>query len=577
MEYHRLLQRQIKNETLTEEQLQNLAPFLEKVSEAYHSFQADILQIEHTLEQSSKELFLANQELANRIQTVSNRLTSVTDNIKDVIFEIDLNGKWTYLNQAWESLTGHTVASTIGKSYVDYLPKNVSKTLKNSVRDSNQSLTTKKNTFKTQNHLGEWIWLDVSVTPMKTNQGGLERFIGTIVDVTKQKNAEEELLKAMKAKDEFLSTMSHEIRTPLNAVIGTSNLLILEDPLDRQLENLNILKYSSNHLLSLVNDILDYSKISAGHLKLENDRFSLYSILENKASIFFKIAKEKEIEFKVIKGNGLPDEVGGDAMRLSQILYNLVQNAIKFTHAGGVTLYVNLIKTENEKHFIKFEIIDTGIGIKKEDILKIFNPFTQASSNTTRLYGGTGLGLSICQNLIQIMGGNLKLDSVYGRGSNFNFTIPFSRLSSSVKDQVEQLINEDDNGNEMNLSGHILIVEDNKLNFIVLKKFLEKWGLTYDLALNGLEGLQWASSKAYDLILMDLQMPVMDGFECSKSIRNAHIALNKEVPIYALSASTGTDITNQVKDAKMDGLLLKPFDPTDLKNTIARALQKAKI
>jgi len=402
-----------------------------------------------------------------------------------------------------------------------------------------------------------------------------------LVDIPARKNPELALIKAKerpttanKAKDEFLSTMSHEIRTPLNAVIGISHLLFMENPKEEQMENLNALKYSSEHLLSLVNDILDFNKITSGSLLLEEADFSLDQILDGLQSIFKSKAEQKNISFVIRKGKGVPDVLLGDTTRLTQILTNLVNNGIKFTKRGGVVLDISKIRENNEFTELQFMVEDTGIGISDQKKEQIFKPFAQAETNTTRKYGGTGLGLAISKQLLEIMDSELHLDSELDVGSIFSFVLQYKKNCSLPicdetpnEKQVEKVF--------ASLTGmNVLIVDDNRLNTMVVQKLLSKWDALFDIAENGLIALKMATLNRYDLILMDLQMPVMNGYESSRSIRENDNSLNKDVPIYALSASTGANILQEIEECGMNGLIHKPFKPRkiyDILYTIMRS------
>ena len=369
--------------------------------------------------------------------------------------------------------------------------------------------------------------------------------------------------------------MSHEIRTPLNAVIGVSHLLMMEDPKEEQLENLDALKYSSEHLLSLVNDILDFNKIASGSLDLEMADFSLDQILNGVQSIFKNKAQQKNITFVIKKHPDVPDLLLGDTTRLSQILTNLVNNGIKFTKKGGVILEVS-VKDETKEHTtIKFVVEDTGIGIPKKKISQIFQPFAQAETHTTRKYGGTGLGLAITKQLLEIMGSDLKLKSEVDVGSIFSFSLIFKKSCSLPLLEVENAPAPE--SIEPLSEMKILVVDDNRLNTMVVQKFLTKWNANFEIAENGLVALKMASSSCYDLILMDLQMPVMNGYEASRSIRDTHNSLNKDVPIYALSASTGADILTEIEEYGMDGLINKPFNPKKLYSILYKVMKRKSV
>ncbi len=573
MNYHRLLKRQLKKAALNKTLLDAIGPLLDQVNQAYLEADNDLTHIENILEKSSQELFVANQQLKKNVEVISSQLERVVDNIHEVIFETDLDGKWTYLNPAWEKLTGYDVEDCLGKSFTEYLQY---------VATSERQvlIDLKKLNFESQHHIieintkeGEKKWLDVSIQLSKDKEYKIVGCIGTIVDISYLKETELALIEAKdketlasRAKDEFLSTMSHEIRTPLNAVIGISHLLLMEDPKEEQIENLKTLKYSSEHLLGLVNDILDFNKIEAGSLELEAVDFSLTHILNGLQSTFQLKAEEKGIRFVIKKDDLLPNVLVGDSIRLSQILTNLVNNAIKFTEAGKVVLDIEVLQKSSNSIQLAFSVQDTGIGIPQEKLSKIFDSFAQANSTITRKYGGTGLGLAISKKLLNLMDSELKVDSIEGKGSNFFFDIRFE-LSDKFDDiKPKHATTPPSYGSLEGLE--ILVVEDHKINILVIERFLKKWDVTYEIAENGLIATKRAKEKNYHLILMDLQMPVMNGYDASQEIRNSGTPNNRSIPIYALSASAGMDVKEKVKQFGMNGHISKPFNPSDLYQTL---------
>jgi len=568
-DFHRLLRRQIKKSALSTEQIDLMSPIFNKVNDAYIEFTKDLQQAENILEKSSQELFLANKKLKKNVATITGRLERVVNNIQEVIFEIDENDNWIYLNSAWEKLTGYKVDDCIGSPFTEYLEDIVKKdqSIIHNIKDSKVDFFHK--TLEIDTKSGEKKYLDLSLRLKFDSDKKYKGSLGTIVDITKLKEFELELIRAKdketeanKAKGEFLSVMSHEIRTPLNAVIGISHLLLLEDPKEEQLENLNALKYSSEHLLGLVNDILDFNKIVNGSLELEVQDFSIEHIINGLQSTFSQKAAEKNIRFIIKKDDLLPQVMKGDSMRLSQVLTNLINNAIKFTETGKVILDIEVVTIDEQQVRLMIQVIDTGIGIEKEKHVKIFESFTQANKNTTRKYGGTGLGLAICKKLLTLMNSELKLSSKIGVGSTFSFSLDLGVSDKFTEKKIEysSMV-----PSFQGLDGmSILVAEDFKMNIMVIKKFFRKWDINFEIALNGQIAVEMASKKNYDLILMDLQMPVMDGYDASRAIRSSGISHNETIPIIALSASAAVDVKNKVKENGMDGHISKPFNPSDL-------------
>jgi PAS domain S-box-containing protein len=371
---------------------------------------------------------------------------------------------------------------------------------------------------------------------------------------------------AARSKQTFMSTMSHEIRTPLNEVIGISNLLMQGNPKEDQMDLIKTLRFSGDHLMTLVNDVLDYSKIESGKIEFEQTQFNLSEFLDDiKRSYSFR-AKEKSLNFEIIKHKNLPLSVTGDKIRLNQILSNLLSNALKFTFEGGIKVLVAETERIGNQSDIEFIITDTGIGIPKNKHLSIFDSFTQASTETTRLFGGTGLGLAICKKLIELQGGTIKVESEPDKGSSFIFNlyfgIPEKQVSGSMSGDSETF---------KGLEGKkILVAEDNKINFFVANKFLLGWGMIVSHAENGQLALEMIEKEEFDLILMDLHMPILDGIEATRIIRNSEKPKIKNIPIIALTAAIMSESHDKIEDLNINDYVLKPFKPQDLYERIMK-------
>ncbi len=570
---HRLLRRQLKKLDLSPDQVQDIEPLLQQIEAAYIDFDNDISHLETIIEKSSQELFDTNKKLQNNVISIRDQLNRVVSNIHEVIFETDINGNWTYLNPAWKTFTGLSVEDSLGKHFSEFFLGESNLSILGEISIKNIGDKTFTRVIEYTNHNGEKKWAEVSLGVVSDSNGWHEGTIGSIVDITRLKQIESDLIsardkesKANKAKVEFLSTMSHEIRTPLNAVIGISHLLLLENPKAEQLKSLNALKFSSEHLLGLINDILDFNKIESGALELEFNDFSLSQILEGLKSIFHPKSIDKGITFSLTKGDTVPNVIVGDSIRLSQVLTNLVSNAVKFTEEGEVKLNIKTTAQDEKSITIFFEIIDTGIGIPENKQGKIFESFTQANSDTTRKYGGTGLGLAICQKLLSLMDSKLDLKSIEGQGSTFSFELKFSK-SKNPSNAKTNYINPSPTFSS--LSGlTILVVEDFKMNIMVIERFLQRWEVDYKIATNGAIAVDMAKEGDYDLILMDLQMPVMNGYDSSKEIRQGTTDHNKTIPIFVLSASASVDVKTKITEFGMNGHISKPFNPTDLYNLL---------
>ncbi|MES2730837.1 MAG: response regulator [Bacteroidota bacterium] len=411
---------------------------------------------------------------------------------------------------------------------------------------------------------------------LKVEEGKSRKLIGTVLDITDRKlteiallEAKEQAEKSMRAKEQFLSNMSHEIRTPMNAVIGMTHLLLQEDPSPSQVENLKTLRFSAENLLVLINDILDLSKIEAGKIIFESVDFSLIDLLNDIRQMVAYKAEEKGIKLKLWLDSELPAILVGDPVRLSQILINLIGNAIKFTNKGFVEVNVNVKALLADQVTIDFSVCDTGIGIAGDQIEHIFDSFTQANANTTRKYGGSGLGLAITKKLLELQNSQIQVKTESGRGSTFFFDIVFKKgaqATATSNNNTGQATIDMDRLKHVRL----LLVEDNDINRMVAGRFLSKWGVNIDYASNGLIALEKVRSKQYDIILMDLQMPEMDGYDATKAIRGIADPYYQAVPIIALTASAMLDVRDRVFLVGMNDYVSKPFNPNDLYHKIAK-------
>lgn len=413
---------------------------------------------------------------------------------------------------------------------------------------------------------GELIYVSGRGVPYVEN-GKVTKLHGTLMDVTKQKEVESELINARlvaenmaRIKQDFLANMSHEIRTPMNAILGFTDILMEQEISDPVKKNVHKIKQASNNLLVIVNDILDYSKIDAGQLEIESVKFNIKKCLEDAVDQLEPLASKKNLRLFLKIYENIPSLVEGDSVRLTQVLINLVNNAIKFTKKGFVEIRVGVEEKLKDGVRLKFEIEDTGIGIQKSKQAKIFESFTQATSDTTRNYGGTGLGLAICKNLVELQKGKIWLESELGVGSIFNFTIDFGSVDESPKESVSELNIED-----VDLSGtKLLLVEDNQMNRELASHFLNQWNVSFEVAQNGLECLEILKSTSFDLILMDLSMPVMDGYTATEKIRSSSDSYS-QVPIIAMTANAFSSDIEKCFDLGMNDHISKPFKALDLK------------
>jgi signal transduction histidine kinase/DNA-binding NarL/FixJ family response regulator len=365
------------------------------------------------------------------------------------------------------------------------------------------------------------------------------------------------------AKDEFLSNMSHEIRTPLNAIIGFNDL-INKTPLNaKQKDYLDTIYTSAQNLKVIVNDILDFSKLESGKLQVEDKAIDLRKIVAHVGKLQGPIAKEKGLKFITSFDEDVPRYVKSDETRLMQILVNLLSNAIKFTHKGRVEMRTYLEAINEEEALVSITVCDTGIGIAPEKQDYVFERFTQSTSSTTRLYGGTGLGLSIVKMLVNLLGGDITLKSELGVGSEFEIKLPFAIADANeTKNSIEIL----DQNLSKDLTGkRILVVEDNPNNQLLIKNYLNIWGMFPDIANNGKKGVKMAIKNNYDAIFMDLQMPIMDGFEATMLIRER---LGSKIPIIGCSAHSLVGEKEKCLAIGMDDYVAKPYTEKELIETL---------
>jgi signal transduction histidine kinase/AmiR/NasT family two-component response regulator/HPt (histidine-containing phosphotransfer) domain-containing protein len=375
---------------------------------------------------------------------------------------------------------------------------------------------------------------------------------------------------AEEAQKRFLANMSHEIRTPLNAIIGMAHLLYDTRPTVQQLDYLNVIKDSGNHLHNLISDILDYSKIEAGKMEVQAKPFDLIGLVKTLQKTFQMKVEGKPIRVEAFVDTDLDGWVVGDAVLLNQILINLLSNAEKFTDKGKIGVRVGVADKTLNEYLIEFEVYDTGIGMDAEELPRIFEDFQQLDNELKIKYKGTGLGLTITRKLLELQGGTIDVQSRKGRGTTFTFTLKYQKAVNPLA--VAAQIPEETTHLPIS-AGKILIAEDNQMNLKYLTGLLRKWELEYDIALNGREATEFAAAHPYDLILMDIQMPIMDGNEATLVIRNTQNP-NMNVPIIALTASALLDRKARAAATGMTDFVTKPFNPTQLLEKLHQYLPK---
>jgi CheY-like chemotaxis protein/nitrogen-specific signal transduction histidine kinase len=373
---------------------------------------------------------------------------------------------------------------------------------------------------------------------------------------------------ASRAKSEFLANMSHEIRTPMNGVLGMAELLAGTALETRQRRFVETIKLSGEHLLAILNDILDLSKIEAGRFELDDVTFDLQEVMQDVIQIQTSTAAKKGLSLEVQLDSAVPRCVRGDPVRLRQVLINLVSNALKFTHKGGVLVRATLGEApDGAETWLRYDVVDTGIGVAPDQQSKLFRAFEQADSSTTRLYGGTGLGLAISKSVVDMMGGRIGMQSMPGRGSTFWFMVPFTQGNP---DSIPQAPADPRGEPQPAHKRHVLSVEDNEINQVVIEELVEQLGHTITSASNGVEALQaFEGEQRFDVVLMDCQMPLMDGYAAARAIRELEAKHGwPRVPIVAVTAHALAGERDKVLAAGMDDYMTKPIELDALRRTL---------
>ena len=422
---------------------------------------------------------------------------------------------------------------------------------------------------------GTFTTLSVNAAPVRDESGKIIRSISTFHDISELKKTQELLKKAKddaekaaRVKDEFLSNMSHEIRTPLHSIIGIADLLLNKDPRKDQLEKLKAMQFSSRNLLDLINDILDYSKIEAGQIEIKENEFNLHDLLESLLLSHMLKAGENKNSLDLKLGESVPPIIKTDQLKLSQILHNLVSNAVKFTKNGSVLVEVKTISSENDQIVLHFSVSDTGIGIPREKIEKIFDKFTQVRDSFSTKKEGTGLGLSITRKLLENMGSSIHIESEPGKGSRFYFTLEVRPGKMKATEQ-KYTVKEEEIENLQDIE--ILLAEDVDINREIIVQFLQDWwNITPDIASNGKEAVEKATQKNYDIVLMDLRMPELTGYEAARTIKQ--MPSKKDIPVIALTADTLNTIRQNPDSKYFSDFLIKPLEPSDLRSKILSGL-----
>jgi len=530
-----------------------------------------------------KELLRALNSDLKAQKSISKYSLSLIEASHDPLFAINLEGKITDMNNASVKVTGVTREKLIGTDFCNYFT------------DSQRAQEIYWEIF-TKGFVADYplTIMDGQLKDVLFNGSvytdDLGNVLGVVVvarDVTDQKRIEKELIEAkvsaelatliaeeakgkaenaVKAKQQFLSNMSHEIRTPMNAIIGFTKVMLKTELSLKQTEYLNAIKMSGDTLIVLINDILDLAKVEAGKMVFEQKPFKMASSISAMLHLFETKIQEKNLRMIKEYDNNIPEVLVGDPVRLHQIILNLVSNAVKFTANGQIKVSVHLLSEDTEKATIEFSVSDTGIGIPESKIGKIFENFQQASSETSRLYGGTGLGLAIVKQLVEPQGGSISVTSKTDEGSTFSFILSLLKTDTDAESETE---NEEIDVEIKNVK--VLVAEDIALNQLLMKTLLDDFGFEGDIAENGKIAIEKLRSKSYDIILMDLQMPEMNGFETTEYIRNK---MDSKIPIIALTADVTTADLAKCNAVGMNDYIAKPVDERILYNKIISLVKK---
>ena len=505
------------------------------------------------------------------------RFRLITENMTDLVCLHNPEGVIIYISPSAQDILGYSPEELINTSpYSIIHPKDKKRTIQQVVSVLSSKQNFQNIEYRVRHKKGHYIWIDSGLRP-KFKNGRIIEVQTVSRDVTARKKTERKLKEAKEAaeisamaKENFLANMSHEIRTPLNGILGMAGLLTKTNLDKTQQKYLQLIDYSARNLLVIINDILDLAKIESGKLVLEQIPFNIREIIQGvQQSLDYK-AEEKDI-LLVVKCLELPDlYVIGDPHRLTQVLLNLVSNAIKFTDQGIVVISAEVLAEAENNITIRFVVKDTGIGIPVEKHQSIFEGFTQAYAHTSRKHGGTGLGLTICKNLIEKQGGRIWVDSIVGKGSEFNFELSFRKAATN---QISQELSEENVVDYSSLSHlKVLLAEDNAVNQFLVQSIMQNWGVTVDLANNGKEAIERVASCYYDLILMDIQMPEISGTEATRAIRQLTDTAKANIPIIALTANALKGDAERFIAAGMNDYLAKPFEEKKLFQKISANL-----
>lgn len=547
-----------------------------------------------------------NQDVSDRVyeEELEKLVLAATQSYNSVIIA-NQYGKIEWVNEGFTRLTGYKLNEVLN-THGELLRKGIDTGLSEKTKFYGSIIEEKKPiTYESKNFTkdGEEYWVITTLTPVLGKSGEVERIIAIDSDITLRKQMEEELVNAnkiaehslrkgnkaldelmkakkaleesMKVKEQFLANMSHEIRTPMNAIVGFTNLILKTEISQEQKQYIDAIKTSGENLLVIINDILDFSKIQSGKFEFEEIDLRLSQLISTLTDLMLPKSVEKNIKLSTKIDERIPDELIGDPTRLNQILLNLVGNAIKFTEKGEVRIEVDWMSETTSSIELRFSVVDTGIGISEDKLSSIFQGFTQASNETTRKYGGTGLGLTIVKQLVELQGGAISVKSEIAVGSVFSFNLKFKKgvkfIGSEKCANLEKEVDESVEGL------NVLLVEDNLLNQVLATKVLRDWKWNVDVAENGLIALKKVEAKNYDIVLMDIQLPEMDGYEATRNIRKMNEFEKSSVPIIAMTAHAMNGEAEKCIQAGMNEYVSKPFDTKVLYAKVLSVTKKQSI
>ncbi len=529
-----------------------------------------LLALSDITEQANARIKIAESE---------ERFRSLADNVPVHIFIIEPTELATisYWNKNWLNYTGQTLEEALGRKWEGILHPDDVKGL----MDAYLPAFAKRQPYfiseiRIRRYDGEYRWHSLKANPRYLPNGSFIGYIGVGIDIHETILFEKEMMEAKvsaenaaKFKQQFLSNMSHEIRTPLNSILGFTNVLLKSKLGAEQKEFLHAIKTSGKTLNVLINDILDLARVDSGKMTFEKRPFEMRETITSILHSFSPKIKEKNLELTKEYDSEIPTILLGDSVRLNQIILNLMSNAVKFTHKGKISLSVKLLNEDDENVTIGFAVTDSGIGIAENKLNSIFNIFEQAEIGTANTYGGTGLGLAIVKQLIEAQGGNISLLSKLGEGSTFSFFLPFGKTIQKSDEEIEILKPDSEI-----VTLRVLVAEDVALNQLLIKSILSDFGFSYEIVGNGRIAIESLQTNTYDIILMDLQMPVMNGFEAADYIRKT---MKSEIPIIALTADVSAAGVQKCKEFGIDDYIPKPIDETMLYRKIVELIRKKRL